>query len=101
MTIRVVLRPLASRDLEEAYTWYEAQQAGLGREFLDAVEIALARIEERPHGYPVVLQDARRALVSRFPYSIYYRMRGDEARILGVIHQSRAPRAWRSRARRG
>ena len=95
MTHAIVIRPAAASDVEEARNWYDARRAGLGREFLDALEACLARIAERPEGYPKVLRDARRALMQRFPYSVYYRIRGAEVRILAVIHQSRDPQVWR------
>lgn len=99
MTYTVVVRRLTAADLEEAYGWYEMQQAGLGRRFLDEIEAYLERISQRPESYAVALRDARRALVRRFPYSIYYRVRTGEIRVLAVIHQSRNPRVWQRRVR--
>ncbi len=99
MSVRVVIREAAARDIDEAYTWYEDREAGLGRRFLDAVQARLTTIVDRPLGYPLVLKDARRALLGRFPYSIYYRVLSEEVRGLGVLHQSRSPRTWQRRAR--
>lgn len=101
MNSKLVIRPAASTDIAEAYSWYEAQRAGLGGEFLDAIEEAMARIAHRPLDFPLILGEARRALVRRFPYSIYFRLRREEARIIGVIHQHRDLRVLRGRARRG
>jgi plasmid stabilization system protein ParE len=95
----VVVRRAAAADIDEAYRWYEAQRIGLGREFLDQIEASLLRIALRPENYPIALRDARRALVQRFPYSVYYRMRGDQVRVVAVIHQNRHPKAWRRRVR--
>jgi len=36
-----IFRPAAAADVEDAYRWYEAQQAGLGEEFLAAVRIVI------------------------------------------------------------
>ena len=38
MTRRWIVRPLAQADLDDAATWYEGQQSGLGSRFLDAVD---------------------------------------------------------------
>ena len=54
MTPSLRLRPEAEADLDGAFTWYEEQRAGLGRDFLLAVEAALARIERNPESFPVV-----------------------------------------------
>jgi plasmid stabilization system protein ParE len=88
------VRPAAARDISEAYAWYERQQEGLGTQFLDAIERSLQRIAEKPELYPLIFRDARRALLRAFPYSIYFRVKGDEVRILGVIHQHRHPQNW-------
>ncbi len=99
MTLKVFIQCAASGDIDEAHAWYETQQKGLGKEFLNEIEAGLTRIADWPENYPEVLRDARRAPIRRFPYSIYFRVRGTEARILAVIHQSRDPRVWQRRLR--
>jgi hypothetical protein len=51
----------------------------------NAFETALDRIQKM------------RSLVRGFPYSIFFRVRSDEIRILGVIHQHRDPQDWMRR----
>lgn len=97
MSVRPILQPGAVRDLAEAHDWYERQQTGLGRKFLDAVEASLRRIANRPNGFPTIHQDVRRALVARFPYSVYFRLRMNEVRVLAVVHQHRNPEVWKRR----
>lgn len=97
MTHTIIVRRLAASDLADAHAWYDEQRAGLGREFLDEVEAALKRIAEGPLRFPCALGDVRRALVRRFPYSVYFRIRGDDVRILAVVHQHRDPREWKKR----
>ncbi|MFL6259772.1 MAG: hypothetical protein ACJ76Y_08685 [Thermoanaerobaculia bacterium] len=46
--MRLVLRPLVERDLDEATNWYEDRQPGLRERFLEDFEAVLARIEENP-----------------------------------------------------
>jgi plasmid stabilization system protein ParE len=95
--IRIVIRRSAAADIAEAHSWYEAQRAGLGTKFLDEVEWTLERVGTDPSRFPIVFRDARRALVRRFPYAIYFRLAGDRARVLAVVHQSRDPRTWKQR----
>jgi len=38
---KLLLRPAAAADVEEAYRWYERRRVGLGEEFLTAVDAAL------------------------------------------------------------
>ena len=58
-----LIRPAAAADIEEAFLWYERQQAGLGEEFLRAVQSALENIAAHPIRYPVVHRETRRVLV--------------------------------------
>jgi hypothetical protein len=43
---RLIVRPLAARDLREAQDWYDEQRSGLGDEFRAAVDAQLARVVE-------------------------------------------------------
>ncbi len=45
-----------------------------GDEFLEVVQSALDRILEFPLTSPIVHRDARRCLMERFPYCVFYRM---------------------------
>ncbi len=74
MNYALVFRPEVREEVDEAYTWYESQQLGLGDEFLDCIEEMLDRICQMPESYPVVYRDVRRSVVRRFPYAVYYRI---------------------------
>jgi plasmid stabilization system protein ParE len=45
---RVVVRPAAAADIEDAYEWYESRHAGLGDEFLAALQAVQDRLIEHP-----------------------------------------------------
>ena len=77
--------------------WYESQRLGLGAELLQALEDQLERMSEHPNHFPVVVRDARRALLKRFPYSIPFREEAGKIVALGVIHTSRNPNLLRRR----
>ena len=93
----MIIRPEAEADLMSARDWYERQRAGLGNEFLMAVEEVLLRMQRTPDSHAVVHHGVRRALTRRFPYSVYYRIEGGEVIVVGVFHAGRAPDAWQSR----
>ncbi|MCP9914642.1 type II toxin-antitoxin system RelE/ParE family toxin [Cyanobium sp. BA20m-14] len=46
------LRPAARDDLDAAARWYEAQEPGLGRQFLAEVRLVFQRIRSNPAAYP-------------------------------------------------
>ena len=91
-----LIRPAAAADIEEAFLWYELQQAGLGEEFLTAVQSALENIAAHPIRYPVVHRETRRVLLKRYPYGIFYRIYGELVVVVACMHARRDPRRWRS-----
>lgn len=90
----------AQQDFDDACNWYESQRAGLSREFCEAVEAAVLRIERNPKGFPLLYKDFRQVLVRRFPYALIYRVRPKRLEIEAVFHTHRDPNSWKSRARR-
>lgn len=88
----------AEVEAAEAAQWYESRSQGLGRVFLDLVEQTLAEIADGPRRFPEVYRGVRRALVKRFPFGIFFRLRRDRLTVLAVMHLSRHPRRWRERA---
>ncbi|MFQ5807626.1 MAG: type II toxin-antitoxin system RelE/ParE family toxin [Phycisphaerae bacterium] len=96
---RVVVRPAAAADIEDAYRWYESQGPGLGEEFLAALRSARDRVLEHPEAYPVLHRSTRRALIpERFPYGLFYRLYGDTIVVVACMHASRDPRLWQRRS---
>jgi plasmid stabilization system protein ParE len=84
--------PEVQRELEEARRFYEGRVPGLGTAFIDEFERQVLRIAARPKSWMIVTGDIRRALMSRFPYLIYFRQIGsDRICILVVKHQRRHP----------
>lgn len=93
-----IFRPAAAADVEDAYQWYESQQAGLGEEFLAAVRASLGSMTANPESFPVVHRQTRRALLRRFPYGLYYRIFDDQIVVVACMHGRRNPRRWQSRS---
>jgi plasmid stabilization system protein ParE len=62
------------------------------------VQKVLDTIAANPERYPLVSDDVREALVSRFPYCVYYRVKPDRVVVIAVFHTSRDPSVWQGRA---
>ena len=93
----LILRLDAEEDVAAAYHWYEERSPGLGAEFLRAVDAGLASIERNPEGNQELYKHARRALLRRFPYGLFYVSSPELIEVIGCIHTRRHPRRWRSR----
>ena len=88
---RINLLEAAGSDVEDAYNWYEDQRRGLGESFLANVRDAAARAAENPELFPQVLGKMRRALVAKFPYSVFFTSNEDDLFIHAVFHARRDP----------
>lgn len=97
MSLRLDLRDEASREFDEAFDHYEAQSPGLGIDFIVRVQRVFDQIVAFPESHAVVFADVRRAVVTRFPYSVFYRAHADRIEVLAVFHGRRDPSTWKRR----
>jgi toxin ParE1/3/4 len=97
MTLPLSFHPAVGDEVDDGYRWYEARQAGLGRDFLDEVQDVLAAITANPSRFGFANNNIREGLLPRFPYAIYYRLLRDRVRVLSVFHTARDPSVWQSR----
>ncbi len=95
--VQVLFLPAARLDVIEARDWYAARGAGLGEAFVAEIDRQAGRIAAVPLSAPVILADARRILMRRFPYALFYRMVDGDAFILACFHASRDPKRWQER----
>jgi plasmid stabilization system protein ParE len=93
----VHFRQDAETDVATAAAWYENQSAGLGAEFLDEILATCNSIAENPQMYPILHRDTRRAVIHKFPFGIYYRVKNGLVTIVAVMHGSRDPNKWQKR----
>jgi plasmid stabilization system protein ParE len=93
----LIYHPDAEAELIEAAQVYEGKVVGLGVRFLNEFDTAIAQIQAAPSRWRFVEEGLRRYVMNSFPYSIYYRIEGDDVRVLVVKHHSRHPDYWRYR----
>jgi plasmid stabilization system protein ParE len=92
---RASVAPRARAELRAAVLWYRAQDPKVARRFLDDVTGCIARLVETPRIWPLRDHGARRALIPRFPYYVYYREAGDGVQVIAIVHNRRHPDVWR------
>jgi toxin ParE1/3/4 len=93
--VKVVLRAAARRELREGAEWYEARVPGLGLEFARAVRAKIELIVQSPLLFEEAEHGTRKAVVGRFPYTVFYRVFPARIVIVAVFHSSRKPIVWR------
>lgn len=100
---KLLIRPAAEAEIVQAHNWYKLQTEDLSGEFLRAVDACLSAIEREPLAYAIVHRQVRRALLRKFPYSLFFRhetIDEDNERIviLACFHARRDPKQWQERA---
>lgn len=78
-------------DLGLAFEWYEEQRHGLGFEFLACVEATIEAILQMPRLYAKQHDNFRRALVRRFPFSIFYTIESKNIVVHAVFDNRQDP----------
>jgi len=85
-------------ELVEAQDWYEGESTGLGRRFRQAIDTLVERMSVNPRQFPIVFKNVRRALLHRFPYSLFFVVEDEALIVIGCFHASRDPSHWQKRA---
>jgi plasmid stabilization system protein ParE len=89
--MRLIIRPEAESDLAQAFAWYQQQQPSLGYEFMEEASRCLQSIEERPLSFAKVKEPARRAILRRFPYALFFAVQTDLITVVAAFHMARHP----------
>ncbi len=89
--MKLTYHPAAEAEVVAAARFYDQAVKGLGAQFLDEFDRSIAVILAAPERWRIISEDKRRFLMLRFPYGLYYRIVGDEVRILVVKHHSQHP----------
>jgi toxin ParE1/3/4 len=93
----VIFIQAAREELIDAQDWYEGEAAGLGRRFRQAIDGLIERMIENPRQFPIVLKNVRRALLRRFPYSLFFVAEDEALIVIACFHASRDPSHWQTR----
>jgi toxin ParE1/3/4 len=96
--LTVVFTGDARAELIDAQDWYEREGSGLGRAFRQAVDVLVERMGSHPRQFPIVFKNVRRALVRRFPYSLFFVLEDKSLIVIACFHASRDPLRWQGRA---
>ncbi len=94
----LIFDPLAKREYEDAFEYYEVQEEGLGEKLRSAMWAAIAILERFPEIGEEVRPGIRKILLRRFPYKLIYSVTDDVVYIIAVAHGRREPDYWLGRA---
>ena len=98
MTLAIFVSHEARADITEAIRGFRDISPALSARFQEELERVYSGMAEYPQMYPIVYKKFRRALLRRFPYSIFYIVEESFILVIGVVHQSRDESTWKRRA---
>lgn len=95
--MRFEYHPEAAGELTSSIEYYEEKSQGLGIDFLDELEDAIAQALAHPKSGSLITDQVRRILLARFPYEVIYEVTDNIVLIIAVKHLSRRPGYWKTR----
>lgn len=94
---RVEIHPGVRLEVWEARTWYGEQSPAAEAGFIEEVEHAIEEIALSPGRWPLSLAGTRRFVFRRYPYCLYYRVKGDLVTVVAIAHNKRRVGYWVNR----
>ena len=88
--MRVEISTDAHEDLANGHAFYERQYSGLGGYFADTLYSEIESLQIYAGIHPI-RNGFYRMLAHRFPYSIFYQIEGDVARVYAVLDSRMNP----------
>jgi len=91
--LKAIVSNEAEKDIQQIQDWYEEQGKGLGNKFILSLSEAIKLLRKFPKIYAEVENEIRKAVLSKYPYAVYYSPNEAEGivDILAIIHTSRSP----------
>ena len=95
--MQVDLHPEATEELGQSAEWYGQRSPAAARDFLVAVDIAIANIAHDPGRFAQIDDRHRGCSIKKFPFQIVFRQLEDRITIVAIAHAKRRPGYWRNR----
>ncbi len=95
----VVIHNDAKAELDDAVSYYEAREKGLGLDLQTEVETGVLKLRKYPIVFPPHKNSGfRKYFVERFPYTIFFMELPEIIWVAAIAHTSRRPSYWRNRS---
>ena len=94
----IIFHPLAQQELNDVIGYYKTQDKAIAIEFLNTVESSTNLLTRYPELGLKFRGSVRRLVISKFPYSLLYRLLdGEQIYILAIAHHKQKSNYWRKR----
>ena len=90
--------PEALKEAEIAQEWYADRSIVAAYAFVSELTKAVALLKKAPHLWPEFSSGTQRYPLSKFPFSLIYRIQTDNLiEVIAVMHQKKKPGYWSKR----
>jgi plasmid stabilization system protein ParE len=93
----VSFHPEARDDYDSALAWYQARSSRAATRFETEVDRVVGLIAANPDSFPLYDDEHRFAILRKYPYSVVYRVEGNQVLVVAVAHSSRDAGYWSGR----
>ena len=93
----IIILPFAEVDIKESVSFYREENEELASVFLKCLDDTFRLTLRNPEAYTTVKFNVRKAVLGKFPFSIFYVLSDGTIFILAVFHEKRNPELWKKR----
>ena len=97
MNHKLILHVDAQAEILQALTWYGERSRVAARAFVQELNSTVALAARSSETWPRSYGDTRHIVFPRFPFKLFFRMKGETIEIVAVAHQRRRPSYWHDR----
>ena len=88
---------LAQIDVQDISDYYKRISHKLRDKFLSDLKLNLEKIKLNPKAFQIKYKEVRVTFIKGFPYGIFYKIYGENIKVIAVVHTSRNPSLWKNR----
>lgn len=98
MSFKIKIETDAKLDIQQAISWYNKQQKGLGKKFYSVLMKHIEGLKKNPH-YEIRYDNVNCLPVKKFPFMIHFTVDKTEkiVSVRSVFHTSIDPENWEKR----
>lgn len=89
----------AMQDVTEIIDWYAKKSLAAASNFLLQLKKSEKRISNNPNLFRVFKKNYKKANISRYPFSVFFKLEETTVTILAIIHFARSNKYVKSRLR--
>ena len=97
MTYKLIILPLAKKDILDAATWYKSKQKDLGTKFVKSIRNELKYIAKHPLSTINRYKNIHTCVNITFPFMIHYYIENESIIITAVLHTKLDTSNWKKR----